>query len=238
MADPTKFLVGAYHEFNGKFDPVRKEIHLPLGLWLETWLIVDAIADIYEQSDLAPKFGGYLQFLRACAKRIHATSLAQPLLTFRQWAKITPRITGTPAVETARKKIQLDMLKQATAFVIIHELAHLLMDHVASGDLTSADSYRQEFDADIRARRLMEVSGFDLIPAVSVIGRLAILQISDDNQLIRSNTHPHPVCRMYRTFTTTVYKGKNDPVARAYVERFGLNFDQLIQSLLIGKEAC
>lgn len=239
LLDPSKVKVGAYGDFYAYFDPKTREIHMPFGIWHGFRLISWAYQDLYDDPSLLPTIRPYMKFVASQMREIKPKSEAVLLPDIRSWAGLPKRKPLTPVEEELRAGAEVDYLVEAMAFVLIHELAHLYHGHKVSVDISPAESKDQESLADVHAKRILVKSGFDVLPAAQAMLILGMVKLDSAGQLIQVSTHPHPFCRVYRTFLVPLNKERNSPRLIEAVRRMGMpSVDFYIGELLSMKEAC
>lgn len=88
-----------------------------------------------------------------------------------------------------------DGMVSAMAFLIEHEVGHLVHKDKPYNEISNLDSQRQEKEADIFSIRMLNDSGISLIPALSVLDRFLYAEIQYGKGASES-THPSSECRM------------------------------------------
>lgn len=239
LADPDRVRVAAYGNFYAYYDADSGQINVPFGIWHGFRLLAWAALDAYDEPALTPFVKQYTQLVALNVGKFKADSPSILLPDFRTWAKLPQRQRGSETEERIRTGKEISFMVEAMAFVISHELVHLIEKHPPSGDVSSERSKWHETLADQKGFQIFKASGFDMLAAANALVFLGMTKLNVQGELIQVSTHPHPFCRTYKTFTVPIHERRKDPAFIDGAKRAGYDsVESLIRDLLVMKEAC
>ncbi|MGH9427180.1 MAG: hypothetical protein ACRD2L_12860, partial [Terriglobia bacterium] len=115
--------------------------------------------------------------------------------------------------------LQEDMIVDALAIVVAHEIGHIGKRHKPSALVSRATSRAQEAEADEYARVLVRKSGFSTLPSLATV-YLMFAALEGDSE---DGTHPHPLCRIYRIGRAEFEDLRKEPAAINNLKRLGMD---------------
>jgi IrrE N-terminal-like domain len=229
--------------FNAFADYDQQRILIPVMLCVETWYLLDGYMQMYRQPKLRTALQRYALYL---SKR-QQDSLASgtgfdniPILPFHEFAGVAyPQLTDAEG----RKSLAVHegMMVDSIAFVIGHELGHLVLRHKPYNKISPEAARKQEAEADEFGARLVSKSG------ISVIGALPVIQRFLANESLYKAfsgspaTHPRPECRMERILSSTGEIQellKNPARRREYEAGSGLSANDFANTMKEVREDC
>lgn len=200
-------------DYNAFADHTQRQVVIPTMWCIETWYLVDAIAQIYASPQHAPQLERYVKYLSERQKRAMAAGPIDNLTlhSFDSFAGIQRKILPPEEEQRTRRNVAA-MIGEAAIFVISHEIGHLALNHKGYKSVTVAQARQQEYAADAFAAKIAKENRISLIPGMMVLLRFF------DSQAIASptRTHPRGECRFERVLAATseISDLLKDPKAR------------------------
>lgn len=239
-----RILVEPYSDFNAFTRYETSEIIVPALLVAEVQQQVQAMLLVANNHALDYDYKRWLKYLveRSLAVRNRVLSgkvLVDdvPIESFWHFARL-PK----PARLTDREGyVQEQMMIDTLAFVVGHELGHIALHHKPYREISSAQSFTQEFAADQYALTLMKRAKRSVLGVISTMYvRFALTQyLGDGGKLQSTQTHPSPECRIYKIGSEEMREQMRDESSRQrYESASGMSIASLGAMLEDFRESC
>lgn len=217
--DIVRVVVAA--DFNAFADFDERRVKIPAQLVIETLLQGHALGAIRRDSSLRRHWEPWMRYLTERTSAAQARFEAgrtlvddSPVQEFWAFAGLSQ----PPTMDSRDAVVQEQLMHDALALVVAHELGHLALGHKPYTAITQSESHRQEGDADRFAANLLRKSAIDVLPGLSMIfARFALLEEISGRPDIERITHRRAICRFYR-------------IGRSELEHLRRNPDTKIQS--------
>jgi hypothetical protein len=238
LAVPKNFIVYTAPDYGAFAKYETGKVILPLGIVVETRMVLLAYQDVADDMSLQHKLTEYFAYLASRQQRMREQHTAEPLKTFAQWNGHTQK-TLAAAQQSERLNQEVAVMVNALSFVVAHELAHLALQHKDASTLSASDSRAQENEADLHAMVWIRKAGFDPLPAALLLLRMGYAQVSADNQLIQYETHDHPLCRLWLRFAPEISRRSHEASINEGAIRAGFqSAKDMALRMTAFKEAC
>ena len=185
---------------------------------VETLLQAHALGVIHKDRSLVRHWEPWMRYLTERTAEAHARFASgrslvdeSPIDQFWSFAGL-PR----PPQQDARDSVvQEQLMHDALALVIAHELGHLALGHLPYSSISQTQSHRQEGDADRFSANLLRKSKIDVLPGLTMVfARFAMLEEVSRRPEIERMTHRRAMCRLYRMGRTELDQLRRNPDSR------------------------
>ncbi|MCA3034716.1 MAG: hypothetical protein ING33_05830, partial [Rhodocyclaceae bacterium] len=205
QAKANLVLIQPTANFNAFADPEKKLVIIPVMLCIETWYWFDAMMYLRSDPRLQQKTLDYLQYLtkRQLGAIARATGFDDDqLMPFNEFAN--RKALDLPESELQRSIAAREkMMVETLAFIIGHEIAHLVLGHKPYGSIPPDESRKQELEADNFSVELIKKSGFSVLGAVPSIQRFLAKELLLRRAGGDAMTHPRAECRLVNILTSS-----------------------------------
>ena len=191
-------------EFNAFADYQKKQILLPLMWCIQTTYAIEAAMQMHLQPALRDQVKAYLEYLNERQREAAKDGFEDliPLRSFNDFAQV-PSPNIKPEEERSLLRAKEDMLIDAIAFVLGHEIGHLALKHSASSALPPEQSRDQENSADLYGATLLKKAGFSILPGAVMLQRFLQNEAILKGISPSLRTHPRAECRYERILSNT-----------------------------------
>jgi hypothetical protein len=207
-------------DYNAFADYANQRVLIPVMWCVQTYLFIDAALLAAQDVNLKPKFIDYIRYLdqrqRAAVRKGGFDTV--PVVSFEAYAKFK-RASQAPEQQRQEALLREDVILDAIAFVLGHEIGHLALKHKPASHVTPTASRRQENEADIFAVALTQKAGFAVFFAWVTLQRFFVSE-AELKGTSGTRSHPRAECRIERIWAVSEIRDWfKDPARRRDFER-------------------
>lgn len=173
-----------------------RRVLIPISWCVQTFFMADAMVQYHFDPSLRPKLDRYISYLdRRQAKVAKNPIDNEGFKSFSHFGRIgAPSLTQEEAAK--RHNLIEDFMVEAMAFVLGHEIGHLVLNHVNHMEVAPARSREQEDEADAFAVKLVKGADMMILPAMLSLNRFMLAEAHYSGSDPSRRTHPRAECRL------------------------------------------
>lgn len=243
LANPQRVRVVVAANFGAFANYKDGRILIPAQFVGETLLQVQAILAVRKNPSLAEKYQRWVRYLsrRSQAALLkHRTTGASRDDTQVDSFFTAENIPMPASWNVEELSLQAAMMTDFLAFVVGHELGHLVLNHKGYTDVSPETSRQQETAADEFAATLLNKSGYSALPGLGTFFmRFAENEILEKSAITPEQTHPLAACRVYRLYKRELPQLTNSSGGQAELKRMtGMSKENFEAKIEVLRSAC
>ncbi|WFP51194.1 hypothetical protein PL263_03995 [Methylomonas sp. EFPC3] len=195
VLDETSFRVVRFSDFNAFSNRKKMEVIIPIGLIVTLFNFADAYSLAWVKPECVEKFKKYPNTLVDVYYRKLRGESEVYFKDFAEICKISKREASALREDQDVYNMKVNIVVDSLAFIVAHEIGHLVLNHKSGHSLTRSLLQKQEYDADAFGAKLASKAGFQPQGALFTSFWIFGLLESEDGTNNRDN-HPPVSCRV------------------------------------------